>query len=589
MSPPNFLFILVDDLGWRDIGCYGSTFYETPQVDSLAASGVTFTNAYAACPVCSPTRASIMTGKYPATLGLTHYIGGNDRGKLLSAPFIHYLPLEERTIALTLHDAGYRTYLVGKWHLGSKEYWPEHHGFDVNVGGCEWGNPKYGYFSPYGNPRLADGPEGEYLTDRLTDEAVKLLQENGDAPFFMYYSAYAVHIPIEVPEEFAAKYVDKAVRLGLDQQNPFEEGEYFPTVQKMHQRVIRRRFQSDPLYAGMIENLDANIGRLMAALESLGVLENTVVIFTSDNGGLSTAESSPTCNAPLIEGKGWMYEGGTRVPLIVRGSCVAHPGSRCDVPVTSPDFYPTLLEMAGLPLMPEQHCDGESFLPLLTGQGVLERQAIYWHFPHYGNQGGTPGSSVRAGDFKLIEFFEDGRLELYNLAEDIEEQHNLVEVETSRTAELHAMLQKWRKKVDAKIPEPNPDWPHYFFEHFLRLTATICLDPDGTLCLRMRISDQNPTVYEVPLSEIIEFYLDKPLRVFIGSEVYNGTLVADKPGDLLLLSEDNPDGTPLKQYLNEGLEQLASVKGWKLEPEEKDPNFEADYAVHIWIAEDPCI
>jgi hypothetical protein len=405
----------------------------------------------------------------------------------------------------------------------------------------------------------------------------------------MYYSAYAVHIPIEVPEEFASKYVDKAARLGLDQLNPFEEGEYFPIVQKMHQRVFRRRFQSDPFYAGMIENLDANIGRLLATLDSMGALENTIIIFTSDNGGLSTAEGSPTCNAPLIEGKGWMYEGGTRVPLIVRGPCVAFPGSQCEVPVTSTDFYPTLLEMAGLPLMPEQHCDGESLLPLLTGQGGLKRPAIYWHFPHYGNQGGTPGSSVRAGDFKLIEFFEDGRLELYNLAEDIEEQHNLAEVDPHRVLELHTMLKEWREKVDAKIPAPNPDWPHYFFEHFLRLAATICLDEDGTLCLRMRISDQNPTMYKVPLSEIIEFYLDRPLLVYVGSDLYTGTLAANSKGDILLLSEENPGGTPLKDYLKGGLEQLASVKGWKLEPEEKNLNFAADYAVHIWIAEDPCI
>jgi arylsulfatase A-like enzyme len=457
MNKPNIIMILLDDLGWRDLGCCGSTFYETPNLDRLAREGMRFTNAYAACPVCSPSRASIMTGKYPVRLGLTNFIGGNAKGKLLDAPYIHYLPLQEKTIARTLKEGGYRTYHVGKWHLGSRPYWPEHHGFDVNVAGCDWGMPRT-YFSPYGNPALSDGPAGEYLTDRLTDEAIRLIKESRGEPFFMYLSHYAVHIPIEVPPKYVAKFADKAGALGLDKRKTLEEDGCFPCEHKKHQRIVRRLIQSDPAYAGMIENLDENTGRLLAAVDEAGISENTVVVFTSDNGGLATAEGSPTCNAPLAEGKGWMYEGGTREPLIVKWPGVTEPGSMCDVPVTSPDFYPTFLEMGGLDPIPEQHVDGESIVPLLKGNGSLKRSAIFWHYPHYGNQGGTPGSSVRCGDYKLIEFFEDGRLELYNLRSDLGEQHNLATEEPDRARELKAMLTEWRARVEAKIPERNPDY-----------------------------------------------------------------------------------------------------------------------------------
>ncbi|MHA1371065.1 MAG: sulfatase, partial [Promethearchaeota archaeon] len=345
---PNFIFILIDDLGWRDLSCYGSEFYETPNLNRLAREGMSFTDAYAACPVCSPTRASILTGKYPARLGLTNYIGGHELGRLISAPYIHYLPLQEITIAKVLKEkAGYRTYHVGKWHLGDESYWPEHHGFDVNVAGCGWGAPR-SYFSPYGNPRLADGPKGEYLTDRLTDEAINLIRGEPNNPFFLYLSYYAVHIPIQVPEKYKKKYEVKAKKLGLDKLDPFEIGKNFPISKKRHLRIKRRLIQSDPAYAGMVEKLDENIGRLLKAIDDLGLRDNTVVFFFSDNGGLSTAEGSPTSNKPLSEGKGWMYEGGIREPLIVRWPSVIEPGSTCSVPVTSTDFYPTILDIAGL-------------------------------------------------------------------------------------------------------------------------------------------------------------------------------------------------------------------------------------------------
>jgi len=458
MKKPNIIFILIDDLGWVDLTCYGSTFYETPNIDRLASEGMRFTDAYAACPVCSPTRASILTGKYPATLGLTNFIGGNAKGKLIDAPYIKELPLNEKNIARALKEGGYNTYHVGKWHLGEKPFWPEHQGFDVNIAGCNLGAPIGGYFSPYRNPRLTDGPRREYLTDRLTNEAIELIKTNGDKPFFLNLWYYAVHIPIQAPREYKSKYREKAKRLGLDKEKTFEEGPFFPCEHKKNWRIKRRLIQSDPAYAGMIEKLDENIGRLLQALEESGKAEETIVIFTSDNGGLATAEGSPTCNAPLSEGKGWMYEGGTRESLIIKWPGQIKPGSTSNTPVTSPDFYPTLLEIAGLKLIPEQHCDGVSLIPLLNESGKLDRDAIYWHYPHYGNQGGTPGTSIRAGDYKLIEFFEDNHVELYNLRDDISEENDLSKKLPEKTEELKQLLWAWRERVKAKIPKPNPDY-----------------------------------------------------------------------------------------------------------------------------------
>ncbi len=453
---PNIIFILIDDMGWRDLGCMGSSFYETPNLDQLAADGMLFSDAYAACPVCSPTRASIMTGKYPASVGITNFIGGNAKGQLLDAPYLQQLPLEEKTIASALRENGYRTWHVGKWHLGQEPFYPQHHGFDVNVGGCHFGHPPT-YWSPYGIENLADGPDGEYLTDRLTDEAIALVENCGDAPFFLNFWHYAVHLPIESPPELVEKYRAKAKALGLDEDGGMETGEHFPSEHKKDQRVQRRRFQSDPDYAAMVENLDGNIGRLLRALEQSGKADNTLVIFTSDNGGLSTAEGSPTSNAPLNEGKGWMYEGGTREPLIVRWPAKIAAGGRCDVPVTSPDFFPTLAQIGGANV--SAGIEGESLLPLLTGEAKsLKREAIFWHYPHYGNQGGTPGSSIRAGDWKLIEFFEDGAIELYNLRDDLEEEHNVAADNPDVVTRLINQLQQWRESVEAKIPRRNPNW-----------------------------------------------------------------------------------------------------------------------------------
>ena len=463
MTQPNIILLLMDDLGWRDLTCYGSTFYETPHLDRLAARGMRFTDAYAACPVCSPTRASLLTGKYPATVGVTDWIdwfGGMHplRGKLVDVPYLKQLPLSECCLARALREGGYQTWHVGKWHLGGPETYPERHGFEVNIGGCEWGSPWHGYFSPWKIPTLPDGPPDEYLTDRITDEAIRLVRTRDARPFFLNLWHYAVHIPIQAPSALVEKYTAKAHALGLDTQQVIEEGEFFPTEDKKHRRVQRRLIQSDPVYAAMIENLDSNIGRLLAAVEETGATEQTMVIFTSDNGGTATAEGSPTSNRPLNEGKGWMYEGGTREPLLVAWPGVVAPGSVCTAPVTSPDFYPTLLEVAGLPARPAQHVDGISFLPALRGAASFDRGPLFWHYPHYGNQGGTPGSSIRQGDYKLIEFFEDGRLALYNLRDDIGETHNLAAAQPDITRELHAKLVAWRASVEAKIPQANPAW-----------------------------------------------------------------------------------------------------------------------------------
>lgn len=473
MSPPNILFFLIDDMGWTDLACQGSDFYETPNLDQLAKDGMVFTNAYAACPVCSPTRASILSGKYPANVGVTDWINASGsihpaRGRLIDAPYLKYLPETEFSVAAALQAGGYATWHIGKWHCGGPGHYPQDHGFEINIGGCEAGSPGGGYFSPWGFPGLETGKfEGEYLTDHLSDRCVELIGKHDFSaqPVFINFWHYAVHTPIQAPEELVEKYRLKAERLGLRDEDALEEGELHPVEHKKDVRVVRRTFHSNATYAAMIENLDTNIGNVLQAIDDAGQRDNTLVIFTSDNGGLATSEGSPTCNAPLAEGKGWMYEGGTREPLIARWPGVIPPGSRCQVPVTSPDFYPTFLEVAGLSLRQAQHQDGVSILPLLKGGASIPREAIFWHYPHYGNQGGTPGSSIRHGDYKLIEFYEDGRLELYNLRDDISEETNLADQESGVVEMLHKELKAWRRKMNAKYPTANPHHIPWRDEH----------------------------------------------------------------------------------------------------------------------------
>lgn len=454
--------ILIDDMGWKDLSACGSTFYESPNIDALMQSGMSFDNAYASCPVCSPSRASILTGKYPATVGVTDWIDTSGechpvKGYLIDAPYIKHLPKEEYNIARCFKDHGYNTFHVGKWHLGTEEYYPQHQGFDVNIAGCHLGHPHHGYFSPYMIENLKDGPDGEYLTDRLTDEAIKLIAKSGDTPFFMNLWHYTVHMPPQAKEEDIRYFEDKARRMHLDKVNPFVEGENYPIEIKRHMKVRRRVIQSDAVYAAMIKNLDWNIGRLVQALKDMGKLDDTIIVFTSDNGGLATAEGSPTCNFPAREGKGWMYEGGTRIPLSISYPAIVRKNTHTQVVTTSPDLYSTLLEMAGLPLQPQQHVDGISLLPALSEKKMKDRP-VFWHYPHYGNQGGTPGSSVRYGKWKLIEFFEDMHTELYDLESDPSEARNLAEINPDKRDELRQMLHSWRESICAKIPKKNPDW-----------------------------------------------------------------------------------------------------------------------------------
>lgn len=455
---PNFVFFLVDDLGWTDLGCFGSTFYETPNIDRLARQSMRFTNAYAACPVCSPTRASIMTGRYPARLNTTDYFGAPQpdtvqrhwtRNKpLLPAHYTDRLPLGEVTIAEALKQHDYATFFAGKWHLGPEGFYPEDQGFDVNKGGIERGGPYGGkkYFSPYGNPRLSDGPDGEHLPDRLATETCKFIEANRDGPFLAYLSFYSVHTPLMARADLQAKYEAKAKRTAHDGPAWGKEGD----------RKVRL-VQNHAVFAGMVEAMDQAVGKVLDTLERLDLSGETIVLFMSDNGGLSTAEGHPTCNLPLRAGKGWLYEGGIREPMMVKWPGVTKPGGVCHEPVISTDFFPTMLEMAGLALRPSRHVDGRSMVPLLKGHSGQKPRALYWHYPHYGNQGGTPGGAVRLGDYKLIEFYEDNRVELYNLADDIGERHDLAAAMPEKAARLRRMLHAWREEAGALMPTPNPN------------------------------------------------------------------------------------------------------------------------------------
>ena len=452
--PPNIVFFLADDLGQGDPGCYGSTFYETPNLDRLAREGAKFTAAYAACPVCSPTRASILTGQWPQRTGITDYIGAPTRPgqwqrntKLLPAPYTDRLATDSPTLAKAMKGAGYATFFAGKWHLGPEGHWPENHGFDINMGGIDKGGPYGGkkYFSPYGNPRLPDGPDGEHLTDRLATETAKFIEANKDRPFFAYYSFYDVHTPLMARGDLRKKYAEKKQRLNLTEKWG-REGE----------RDVRLT-QDHVVYAAMVEAMDLAVGKVLAKLDELGLRDNTLVIFTSDNGGLSTSEGWPTSNLPLRGGKGWLYEGGIREPLLIRWPAVAKAGLVVTTPVSSPDFFPTLLEAAGANPPPDQTLDGMSLVPLLKGNTLPDR-AIFWHYPHYGNQGGAPGAAIRRGDWKLIEWAEDNRAELFNITQDQGETNNLANKEPQRVTVLHAELAAWQKQVSAKFSTPNPNY-----------------------------------------------------------------------------------------------------------------------------------
>ena len=456
--PPNVVFFLADDLGAMDVGANNpASFYETPHLDRLAASGLRFTAGYAANPVCSPTRYSLLTGRYPTRAGITDWLVGTREGRFRPAALADRMPLEERTLAEALREAGYRTFFAGKWHLGlSAECWPEAQGFEVNKGGWSAGGPYGGrqYFSPYGNPRLEDGPDGEHLPDRLATEAVRFIESHRDEPFLVYLSFYSVHTPLMGRPDLVAKYEAKVKRLGLQDAFAPEE-QVWPGAEPRLVRTV----QSHAVYAAMVEAMDEAVGKVLDRLAALGLDGNTIVVFTSDNGGLATSEGSPTSNLPFRGGKGWLYEGGIREPFLIRAPGVTRPGATSDVPALSTDFYPTLLDLLGLPSRPAQHRDGVSLGPVLRGGRALARDALFWHYPHYSNQGGFPGGAVRQGRWKLIERYEGGRVQLFDLVADPGERHDLAASEPVRVRDLRARLHAWYRDVGARFLEPKDGGP----------------------------------------------------------------------------------------------------------------------------------
>ena len=452
-NKPNFVLILVDDLGWRDVGCYGPAsggFYETPNIDRLAADGIRFTDGYAACAVCSPTRAAVMTGRYPARLGVTDWIRsrfqegkipddkknpteyvGEKTKKLLCPPNALWMELDEITIAEALDSAGYTSCHIGKWHLGADDWYPDKQGFDFNIAGCDFGQPP-SYFDPYFRkgqgqiPTLTLRRKGEYLTDREADEAVNFIRRHKDKPFFLYMAHYAVHTPIEAKEQLTEKYRSKPL-FG----------------------------QKNPVYAAMIESVDHAVGAICSTLDELDLAKNTLVIFTSDNGGLSNV----TNNAPLRAGKGYPYEGGIRVPIIIRWPGVIKPASVSTEPVISVDYFPTICEIAGVQLPRDRSIDGLSLVEHLKsgGQKQLSRSTLFWHFPHYRGDV-VPYSIIRDGDFKLIKSYEGNTYELFDLKADLSEKDNLSGKMPEKVKDIDAKLSKWLQAAGAKLPKPNPDY-----------------------------------------------------------------------------------------------------------------------------------
>jgi len=428
----NVVLLLADDLGWSDLGCTGSTFYETPAIDRLAIQGTRFTQAYAACNVCSPTRSSIMTGKYPARLHTTNFFGGDRKGALLPPAYRQSLPLEDTTLAEAFAAAGYKTAISGKWHLGGKGSLPADHGFQAVFGADS---------KPAGGP--LDDP---HFATKLTTRAAEFIEQSKDSPFFLYMAFHSPHVGLKTRPELLAKYKAKAAALP-----PSAGPRDVPVAQGFKARAV----QDHAVYAGMVQEMDEGVDRILRKLDELRLSDHTIVVFMSDNGGLSTAEGSPTCNLPLRAGKGWNYEGGIRVPLIIRMPGVVAAGPTSNVPVISNDLYPTLLDLAGVPIPPGQALDALSLRPLFSGATIRERP-LYWHYPHYSNQGGRPGGAVRVGDWKLLEFFEDDRVELYDLSKDPGEQQDLAAAQPERAAALKKQLADWRVSVGAQMPTPNP-------------------------------------------------------------------------------------------------------------------------------------
>ncbi len=466
---PNVLLIIADDLGAHDLSTTNSNYYETPHIDQIAAKGIQFDQGYASCQVCSPSRASIMTGKSPARHGITDWIGAKEGeawrktkrfNQLLPAYYQHQLDTNYITMPEAFKAHGYTTFFAGKWHVGGEGSLPEDHGFDINKGGFHAGSPHGGYFSPYKNPRLEDGPKGENLSSRLAQETVDFMRENKEKPFFACLSFYAVHGPIQTTEEKWRKYRDKALTQGIDSVG-YKMGRFLPI----------RQHQDNPVYAGLVESMDDAVGKVLSGLEELGLSENTIVVFTGDNGGVAAGDAFSTSNYPLRGGKGYQFEGGLRTPYIIKVPWLKQSNIHSNVPVTHTDFYPTLLELTGLPLHPDQHQDGVSLAPLFVGETIDDR-SIVWHYPHYGNQGGEPSSVIRAGKWKLIHYYEDNRNELYNLNEDVHEKQDLSNEYPNIVKKLSDDLFTYLNDLGAKYPERDNTWSEEKEERYLEKVRT---------------------------------------------------------------------------------------------------------------------
>ncbi|MEP6002796.1 MAG: sulfatase, partial [Maribacter dokdonensis] len=448
---PNVLFILADDFGLKDMSFVGSSYYETPNIDRLASRSMVFNQGYAGSRVCSPSRATIMSGKFTARHGITNWIGeksGEDwrsmkrHDKLLPAEYVHSLPKKDITIAEALQNNGYTTFFAGKWHLGDEGSYPEDHGFEYNIGGWDKGSPMGGYFSPFGNPKLKDKVNGENLSIRLSKETNDFISTYRDSTFFAFLSFYAVHGPIETTQEKWNKYREKAVS-----QNIADQGF------KMEKKLPIRITQDNPVYAGLVETMDEAIGMVLDKLDELGLDDNTIIIFTSDNGGVSSGDSFSTSNLPFRGGKGYHWEGGIKEPFMIYVPGHTNKGKKSEYPVTGADFYPTILDYANIELMPNQHKDGISLKGLINENSNMPERSLFWHYPHYGNQGGDPSSVIRKGNWKLIHYYEENTNELYNLIEDPFEKQNLATSKPELAESLSKELMNWLIKVDARFPE----------------------------------------------------------------------------------------------------------------------------------------
>lgn len=493
---PNIILFLTDDLGWSDLGCYGSRFYETPNIDRLAADGVRFTQAYSACSVSSPSRASILTGRYPASLGLTDWLpgrGDHQFQRLQTVRTVQQLPLEESTIAEELRANGYKTAIFGKWHVGEGDYCPTARGFDVHIP-SQWlvGWPK-SYHYPF-KMNGYDGEPGEYLTDKMTDEALNYLEDNAGSPFFLFMSHFAVHDPVEGREDLVEKYRNKLRAMpkqggepyilegNPDDPDPFTREELdsmlkdgaHDSYRVFSDRTVKvKQFQDNVEFAAMVEAMDESLGKIVAKIEELGIADNTIVIFASDNGGMSAANFNnprhianqekldkeyPTSNLPLRGGKGWMYEGGIRIPFIVKVPNSGRGGKVCNVPVITNDFFPTIMDLTKSRVSEGKKMEGTSLVPLMEGKSI-EKRNLYWHFPHYSNHGmQSPGGAIRSGRYKLLEYYENGTVQLFDMQKDPEERFDISAKRPGIVDKLREQLHTWRMDVGAKMNVPNQNY-----------------------------------------------------------------------------------------------------------------------------------